>query len=245
MPLIGEPCFRGAWGLVMKLFEGGRRCATRTRSSPAPTGRAFCSRLGDDRQPGLPTSVPKIATWPLGLALSAGLAFAALPSAGQQVERTFYDAHGRVIATVKAPANGGSRTRYVLDGVSNRSARTQDAMPARAVQDQLRSGESLLAGQHLRSADGRFAFIVQEIDGNSVIYGPSGALWSSNTAGGLSTVMSMQHDGNLVIRGPANEVVWASGTAGHPGAFLAMQSDGNLVIYEGWTALWASGTGGH
>ena len=229
----------------MKLFEGGRGCATRPRSYPAQTGRASSAKPADDRRLGLLKCAPKIITWPLGLALSACLAFAAFPSAGQQVERTFYDAHGRVIATVKAPANGGSRTLYVLDGVSNRSARTQDAMPARAVQDQLRSGESLLAGQHLRSADGRFAFIVQEIDGNSVIYGPSGALWSSNTAGGLSTVMSMQHDGNLVIRGPANEVVWASGTAGHPGAFLAMQSDGNLVIYEGWTALWASGTGGH
>jgi hypothetical protein len=57
--------------------------------------------------------------------------------------------------------------------------------------------------------------------------------------------MSMQHDGNLVIYGPANEAVWASGTSGHPGAFLAMQNDGNLVIYDGWTALWASGTGGN
>jgi YD repeat-containing protein len=221
------------------------RCATLGEPYPTLTRRASPCRTGAGREPAHGTSAFRIAASPVFVAISAWLTFAGSPSSAQHVERTFYDAHGRVVATVQAAGNGGSRTRYVLDGASNRSERTRDAASSRAVQDQLRPGEGLLAGQHLRSADGRFAFVLQETDGNAVIYGPSGATWASSTSDGRSTVMSMQHDGNLVIYGPANEAVWASGTSGHPGAFLAMQNDGNLVIYDGWTALWASGTGGN
>ncbi len=164
----------------------------------------------------------------------------------QQIQTYFYDTHGRLQATTTAHSNSGSRTLYGLDSAENRTSKTTDNAGTRAAPDQLAAGETLLPGQRLVSSDGRFVFVLQEGDGNAVIYGPTGALWGSNTAAGRSTVLAMQHDGNVVIRGPSNEAVWDTGTSGRPGARLLIQNDGNLVIYvNGWTAVWASGTGGH
>jgi hypothetical protein len=166
-------------------------------------------------------------------------------AAGAQSTQTyFYDVQGRLQAATLAPASGGTRVRYGLDAADNRTSRNGEVSAGRAVLNELQSGEDLLPNQRLPSLDGRFFFIVQT-EGNAVIYGPSGALWSNNTTTGRSTVMAMQGDGNLVIRGPANEAVWDSGTSGHSGARLVMQNDGNLVIYDGSTFVWASGTGGH
>lgn len=175
--------------------------------------------------------------------------FAALSTGAvkaQQIQTNFYDVHGRLQATTTAHSNSGSRTLYGLDSADNRTSKFTENVGTRGAADQLMSGETLLPGQRLVSSDGRFFFVLQESDGNAVIYGPSGALWGSGTTSGRSTLIAMEHDGNVVMRGPANEAVWDTGTGGHPGARLLMQNDGNLVIYiNGWTAVWASGTGGH
>lgn len=160
----------------------------------------------------------------------------------QQTEAYFYDIHGRVQAVTRAPISGGYRTRYGLDDADNRSSRNVETAVAPASLFQLQSNEALLPSQSLRSLDSRFRLIVQHTDGNVVLYGPSGALWATNTGTGQSTIMIMQADGNLVIRGPANELVWSSGTGGNPGAYLRVQSDGNLVIYSGSTPVWSSNT---
>lgn len=167
------------------------------------------------------------------------------PVQAQQIQTHFYDVHGRLQAVSSAVANSGSRTLYGLDEANNRTSKIADYAGARAFPDQLLPGETLLPGQRLVSADNRFAFVLQEADGHGIIYGPNGPIWGTQTANGKSSVMAMQHDGNLVIRGPENEGVWDSGTWMHPGSRLVMQNDGNLVIYTGWTAVWASGTGGH
>lgn len=182
-----------------------------------------------------------------GSAMCAGLfvALTAGAAGAQQIQTYFYDVHGRLQATTAATPNSGSRTLYGLDKADNRTGKEASAAGTRAAADQLAAGETLLPGQKLVSADNRFIFVLQEGDGNAVIYGPSGSLWSTNTAGGRSTVMAMQPDGNLVIHGPANDGVWNSGTWMHPGSRLLMQNDGNLVIYSGWTAVWSSNTGGH
>jgi hypothetical protein len=160
----------------------------------------------------------------------------------QQTDTYFYDVQGRLVATTKAPSNGGYRTRYGLDGADNRNGRVSDAANARTTNDQLLPGQDLLPGQKLVSADGRFIFVLQAGDSNAVIYGPPGGLWSTNTSNGRGTVLSLQSDGNLVIRGASNELIWQSGTGGHPGARLVMQNDGNLVIYDGWAGIWHTGT---
>lgn len=97
-----------------------------------------------------------------------------------------------------------------------------------SLNDRLMPGETLEPGWFLQDVTRTYTWI-QQTDGNFVLYGPSGALWDSHTAGqpGASTIM--QGDGNLVTyNGPA---IWDSRTAGHPGAWAVVQSDGNLVVY--------------
>lgn len=179
--------------------------------------------------------------WLLSWACLAMMGIATSAQA-QQMETFFYDALGRLSATTKAPTSGGFRTRYGLDAAGNRTVQITEAAHGRTANDQLLPGQDLLPGQKLVSADGRFIFVLQEGDSNAVIYGPSGGLWSTNTASGRGTVLSLQTDGNLVMRGTSNDAVWDSGTAGHPGARLVMQNDGNLVLYDGGTGIWHTGT---
>ena len=57
-------------------------------------------------------------------------------------------------------------------------------------------------------------------------------------------VLTMQHDGNLVLYQRHVGAVWSSGTHGSGADRAVMQTDGNLVVYAGGTARWASGTHG-
>lgn len=96
----------------------------------------------------------------------------------------------------------------------------------------------------LRSADGRYRFVMQR-DGNLVLYGPGGrALWASNTRDRGSDHLRMQSDGNLVIYDAGNRAIWQSNTPGHPNSYLIVQNDGNVVVYSGAQPLWATGTAG-
>ena len=176
-------------------------------------------------------------------AVAAVFALLAAPSLvqAQQTEAYFYDVHGRVQAVTRAPANGGARTLYSLDNADNRDSRSVVNVSIRMASDRLSGGEWLLPSQRITSADNRFYLTLQSA-GNAVIYGPSGPLWGTETAHGSSTALVMQADGNLVIRGAANEPLWASGTNGYPGSVLVMQSDGNLVLYSGATPIWATNT---
>lgn len=111
--------------------------------------------------------------------------------------------------------------------------------------DRMSHEESLLAAssQYLQSPDGRFRFVMQA-DGNVVLYGPSGALWSTNTVGKPARELRMQNDGTLVLYDQNSQVIWASGAGRHYNAFIVVQNDGNVVIYKGGTALWSTETGG-
>ncbi len=100
--------------------------------------------------------------------------------------------------------------------------------------------QTLHAGEFVKSCDGRFTFVMQT-DGNLVLYGPSGALWSSVTAGTPANVAVMQNDGNLVLY-KGSTAYWSSNTAHHPGAYLVVQDNGNTVIYDGSTQIWSTGT---
>lgn len=181
-----------------------------------------------------------------GIGLCAGVlgVLMAGASAAQQTQTYFYDVHGRLKAAVKAPAVGGSVSRYSLDAADNRTEQLTEAAPQRTQLEELQSGQFIVASQFIPSADGRFTLHLQ-LDGNVVLYGPPGVMWSApNTWGRGSTTLAMQTDGNLTVRGAQNELIWQSGTGGHPGARFVVQNDGNLVIYSGWMAIWASGTGG-
>jgi surface antigen len=102
---------------------------------------------------------------------------------------------------------------------------------------QLTAGQGLAGNQWIRSPNGQFTALMQT-DGNFVLYGPHGALWSTRTGGSSGGSLSMQADGNLVLyrNGAA---IWLSGTAGYSDVSLVLQDDGNLVLYRGGTPLWA------
>lgn len=174
----------------------------------------------------------------------AGLV-AASAAAAQTAQTYVYDAQGRLSgATRVAAGSTSSFTSYTYDGATNRTAKTGQTFSAPATFYGLASGEQMVLQQYLPSADYRFQFSLQA-DGNMAVWWGSTLLWAANTYGSQANFLAMQTDGNLVLYGPNYSVVWASGTSGHPGAHLVMQSDGNLVIYDGWTAIWSTGTGGH
>lgn len=104
----------------------------------------------------------------------------------------------------------------------------------------LQAGQALKTNQSLTNCKGNVTLVMQG-DGNLVVYGPPGALWSSNTAGTAGDSADMQGDGNFVVYAGSTPL-WSSNTAGYPGAYLVVQDDGNVVVYLGSTALWSTGT---
>ena len=109
--------------------------------------------------------------------------------------------------------------------------------------DTLSAGQTLVTGQSLESADGRFKAIMQT-DGNFVEYGPGGAVWSTRTGSGNGTQIRMQQDGNLVVYSPTGVAQWWSASSGSSGDRLVLQSDGNLVVYSvGGLPLWDYASG--
>ena len=114
---------------------------------------------------------------------------------------------------------------------------SQTALPGSA----LYSPNLLSADGLLRSDDGRYRVVMQG-DGNVVVYGPAGAVWSSGTSGTGSS-LRFGTDGVLQIVAGDGAVTWtAVPAAGGVGPFhLVMQSDGNIVAYDLHDrAVWSS-----
>ena len=118
------------------------------------------------------------------------------------------------------------------------SASTMTRQPSVPYCSDFRPNETLFAGQTIWSGNGSYKLTMQS-DGNLVVYGPSGAIWSARTGGQPGARASMQSDGHLVVY-IGHIPVWVSGTNGNPGAYAVMQSDSNFVIYTGSYPLFAS-----
>jgi predicted aconitase with swiveling domain len=98
---------------------------------------------------------------------------------------------------------------------------------------------------------GIYTRLIQQDDGNLVLYAGNGKKWGAGTTAGENSNgpgchAAFQSDANLVVRNCDNlAAIWASNTHTYPDAILAFQADGNLVIYESVStakALWATGT---
>ncbi|MCJ1699784.1 hypothetical protein MT356_08610 [Rathayibacter festucae] len=91
----------------------------------------------------------------------------------------------------------------------------------------------------LRSDDGRYRAVMQA-DGNFVVYGPTGAIWQTATAG-VESSFEFSKDGTAKVVAGNGAVTWASQPAAGGAPFrLVMQSDGNLVEYDGQGhAIWS------
>ena len=103
-----------------------------------------------------------------------------------------------------------------------------------------RGGQQFTINQNYYSPNHQYR-LIQQSDGNLVLYGRGRALWASGTYGLAVKDSVFQGDGNIVIYG-YDKAIWASHTDGNPGATLELQDDGNLVIYLGRKAIWATNT---
>lgn len=116
--------------------------------------------------------------------------------------------------------------------------------PGRVANDVLRPGEYLYTwSPHLTSADGRCRLVMQA-DGNLVLYGPSGALWSTTSVGAIRTYVALTSPGVVQLHASTG-IRWASPTKADAagGTRLVMQSDCNLVVYSAKDVpLWWTGT---
>jgi NlpC/P60 family protein len=117
------------------------------------------------------------------------------------------------------------------------------AGPANASQGPttLGAGQTLGVNGTLTSQSGAYRLVMQN-DGNLVEYGPSGWVWSSNTAGsGSANRLVMQNDGNLVMYTSAGAVPFATGEVGSgSNDSLVVQNDGNVVQYGSGGAVFAT-----
>jgi hypothetical protein len=122
-----------------------------------------------------------------------------------------------VAASVPSPAWAGSGHQAVVRSVA---AKTGFLLP----------GESLRAGESVRSGNGKYV-LIQQADGNLVLRNGAQVVWNTATGGAKGAVTFMQTDGNLVVR-RGGRPIWDSHTGNRPGARLAVQDDGNIVLYN-------------
>jgi YD repeat-containing protein len=109
------------------------------------------------------------------------------------------------------------------------------------VEDTLEAGQSLIAGEARWSPNRQYRLRYQH-DGNLVLTDTATAqdVWGSATNPAAPGAVTMETNGNLVIRNGSNQIQKHTNTAGHPGAVLKVLDDGSLVIVEGGSALWDS-----
>lgn len=105
---------------------------------------------------------------------------------------------------------------------------------------------TLYAGEELTS--GQYLIdgnfqLTMQSDGNLVMRACGHEVWATSTWGHAGAYLIMQYDGNLVIYSNGT-AIWNTATNGHSGAYVVMQGDSNMVVYSGSTALWSSGTMG-
>lgn len=109
--------------------------------------------------------------------------------------------------------------------------------------DILGPDRTLRPDQQIRSANGQYRLLYQW-DGNLVLYGPSGAVWASDTADTSPGFVAMQGDGNFVIYDSSGEAVWSSDTF-EPNSYLRVHDEGYIMVRNpSGVGLWWSGSGG-
>lgn len=107
----------------------------------------------------------------------------------------------------------------------------------------------LIAGSsHDRLVQGTLR-LIQQGDGNLVLYQGSKPLWFTKTGGNPGAVTVLQGDGNLVVYAKTGKALWSSRTNqkadSNLTAALILQGDKNLVLYERTPVskvLWATYT---
>jgi hypothetical protein len=90
--------------------------------------------------------------------------------------------------------------------------------------------------KNLKSPNGIYRAVLQQTDGNFVLYKDTQATWNSRTyrQGKAPYKLTMQTDGNLVLRDSTLKVLWQSGSSGRGTSpyTLTLQNDGKLRIFD-------------
>ncbi len=97
----------------------------------------------------------------------------------------------------------------------------------------------LVRNTSLTSDDGQYGLVL-EGDGNLVLHGPAGPVWSAGVA---TDYLRMQADGDLVAYRFDGTPAWSTGTAGSGADTLVVQGDGNLVLTGPSGPVWSRLTG--
>lgn len=115
----------------------------------------------------------------------------------------------------------------------------------------LNAGETLIAGQQLTAANGKFMLRMQEEDGHLCVYkienGKQGTyVWGSGAHGFKNAKLTLQMDGNLVVT-QGNVSKWSSetnkNTANKP-VKLVLENDGSLKLYTAsGSTIWTNTQG--
>ncbi|MEU2282538.1 hypothetical protein ABZ614_11500 [Streptomyces sp. NPDC013178] len=74
------------------------------------------------------------------------------------------------------------------------------------------------------------AKLSMERDGNLVVRGSGGVVTWAANTAGLGSRAVFQANGDLEVQDAAGRAVWHTGTDGHPGAKLVLQASGRLVV---------------
>lgn len=106
--------------------------------------------------------------------------------------------------------------------------------PEEPMSDTLQLGQALAPDQQLISRNGRCRLLNQR-DGNLVIYQDETPRWSSGTTTDQPGNLVLQGDGNLVLYDAAGQPLWATDTS--TGRRLRLRDDGVLELIG---ATWSS-----
>ena len=178
---------------------------------------------------------------PIHILACAAILLTGSAAAAQTTQTYRYDANGRLTATITAGPNSGVLSSYLLDDADNQVARNNFPGGSRAIASRLSSGEFLLPGQQLTSADGRLTLKAQQ-DGDLVLWFGSTPLWASATANGKSLYLRLESSGVTTLVDARGVTLWATPAAG-ANATLTLQNDGNLVLKSsGGSVVWQSNT---
>jgi subtilisin family serine protease len=164
---------------------------------------------------------------------AAALYLASHPAAGPQ------QVHDAVVFNSTVDRITNLRSCCGPDGQSTNTLLHSLIQPPGAGTAVLQRGNTLQAGQSIRSNRGNHRLVMQT-DGNLVHYQGNKPLWHSATGGNPGAFAVLQHDGNFVIY--HNSVpLWYTDTWGTSANQLVMQDDANIVLYgAGSQVFWSS-----
>lgn len=162
-------------------------------------------------------------------------------AAAQTTTQTYrYDANGRLTAAIAAGPTS-IFTSYALDDADNRTSRQNQTVTPPVVAWRLSSGESLLPGQQMTSQDGRFALKAQQ-DGNVVLWFGSTQLWASGTATGKSLYFKLEASGSATLFDVPQSPIWATPAAGADATLTLQNDGDLVLKTSGGAVVWQSNT---